>query len=301
MLATCYSASAQPTTTIDVSPAPDPSGWYTTGNPIISFTCTPSTHSCDKTYWCIDKNNNCNPTNEFTTATTIRIIDFGENFVRFYSTDESGASETVKSESVKLDPEDPELYLNQSYVSLSDNITGNATDPHSGVETIRYAYNTSTALGWSPFLPVPITPGNTVDFNFDPSTTLPDNRVYRIAVVAGDVAGNYVSQQTRLYQTDMDPPEIAKTFQGTAGNNGWWLSTTNVILECQDNRGCSELSDCKYTLPDPVCTPTPVPLFTSHFIQASTNGKNYIIAEAEDVSGFTTSESIEVFIDKTIP
>ncbi len=134
-----------PTTTITLNP-PAPNGnngWYTTS---VSFnlTCTDDSSGCNATYFCVDTINTCNPENVFQQEQLINESNVW--YVRFYSVDNAGNVEEIKSVEIKIDMESPLFEAIQHSPQEPEEgeqltISANATDNLSGVERIELYVN----------------------------------------------------------------------------------------------------------------------------------------------------------------
>ncbi len=74
----------------------------------VTLNCDDTDSGCNTTYYCVDQENNCDPTTE---GTSVTVSAEGENYVRFYSTDLAGNEESVQitENTVKIDTTAPEI------------------------------------------------------------------------------------------------------------------------------------------------------------------------------------------------
>ncbi|MEM2121231.1 MAG: PGF-pre-PGF domain-containing protein [Candidatus Woesearchaeota archaeon] len=80
--------------------------WTSSSYVNVSLSCDDSGGSgCDKTYYCVDSSNSCSPTTEY--YAVIQISDEGVWYVRFYSVDNVGNEENVKTAIIKIDRTPP--------------------------------------------------------------------------------------------------------------------------------------------------------------------------------------------------
>jgi len=79
--------------------------WQTT-DVTVAFTVSDNASGVANTYYCIDTENSCTPTTDGTSA-NVTCSTTCQKYVRFYSIDSAGNSETVRSRLVKIDKEAP--------------------------------------------------------------------------------------------------------------------------------------------------------------------------------------------------
>ncbi len=158
-----------PTTSGEItSGTPGTNGWYTTN---VGYTITPADalSGIASTKYCTDDNNSCTPTTNYTEAITLETE--GNNYIRFYSVDNSGNEQTVQSSGlIKIDKTDPSVEAGDDVLTktLPLQLDATASDDVSDINSIAW---TQTAG-----------PG---------TITFEDNSVLDVNVTGADADGNY--------------------------------------------------------------------------------------------------------------
>jgi len=124
-----------PTTTIQCNGASCSSNWY---NSDVKISLSYSDTGCsgyDKTYYCVDQSDSCNPNTEYTGE--FWVTTEGVNYVRYKSKDNVDNWESVKSQVVKIDKTPPTGSITHSpdtdcKPSPQDSVTYTATGSDSG-------------------------------------------------------------------------------------------------------------------------------------------------------------------------
>jgi hypothetical protein len=140
-----------PITTPSVYSASYTWGTWTNAQKTIRLTCDDSSGSgCVNTHYCTDSTNSCSPTTTYTGQ--FGFSTEGISYIRFYSTDNTGNTETIKSVQIKIDTSRP--VTNDDYVAKDgvwqnsdQTITLTASDTGSGLQWTKYCF------------------GNTIDVN----------------------------------------------------------------------------------------------------------------------------------------
>jgi len=153
----------------------------------------------------------------------------GTHAVDYYSTDNTGNTETLHSVTVKLDTVAPvssaQLAGTQaadgSYVSSVD-VTLTSTDATSGVQSSQYRVDAGAWRSYASAFPVSGNGTHTLEFS------------------AMDVAGNVEgakSSVVRISGSTFGPPVTVLHMTGTVGLNGWYVSLVNVTLTATSPSG----------------------------------------------------------------
>src|SRR5437667_1902652 len=153
----------------------------------------------------------------------------GTHAVDYYSTDNTGNTETLHSVTVKLDTVAPvssaQLAGTQaadgSYVSSVD-VTLTSTDTTSGVRSSQYRVDAGAWRSYASAFPLSGNGTHTLEFS------------------AMDVAGNVEgakSSVVRISGSTFGPPVTVLHMTGTAGLNGWYVSLVNVTLTATSPSG----------------------------------------------------------------
>lgn len=76
----------------------------------ITLSCSDATSGCSATYYCNDTANSCTPSTAY--SGTIQISSETTSYVRYYSNDSAGNSETIKNQTIKIDRTAPSVTIN---------------------------------------------------------------------------------------------------------------------------------------------------------------------------------------------
>ena len=177
----------------------------------VSLTCQEDGSDCDETYYCVDSEDDCTPDNVY--SEPVQISDEGSNYIRFYSEDELGNTESVNSEEIIIDTVLPVVNLvspENDTVTEDENatFTCNISDNEevSGLtlhiwdsDGEDYFTNTTSLSGTS----------NTSSWN----KTFTDNDAYEWNCLGEDDAGNEVwSEEGNYSYTFAIFPEMNDSF-----------------------------------------------------------------------------------------
>lgn len=144
------------TTIVDVTPptttddAPGVNNWQTTSPVTVALTCTDANSGCANTYYCVDQVNTCTPA---TPGTSVSVSDEGVSYVRYYSVDNVGNTESVKSGQVWIDTVPPDATVvingNATYTNSVDvTLTLTYSDGTSGIDKCRYKNEVGDWTEW---------------------------------------------------------------------------------------------------------------------------------------------------------
>ena len=155
-----------------------------------------------------------------------------EHTIEYYSVDNAGNQENMKSQAIKIDTVKPEPTISLSgiqgnngwYISTVQ-VTLSATDTCSGVDYWRYRIDGGSWQDYSlPF-------------------TLSDCE-HKIEYYCVDNAGNQGTTKSEDVRIDTVKPETDIILSGTEGENGWYTTPVQVTLSPTDS--CSEVASTQY-------------------------------------------------------
>lgn len=147
----------------------------------------------------------------------------GEHELRYSSTDNVGNSELAGSIQINIDDASPDLTLDRPDPS-GDNgwyldgiqVEITAEDQVSGVDSVEYRINETS---WE---------------TYSSPVGLDESGVYSLEYRSFDTAGNENTSSVEI-KIDREDPTVSTTVSGTEGENGWYLSETEVELIGTDN------------------------------------------------------------------
>lgn len=206
-----------PTTTPSVYSVSYTWGAWTNGQKTIILTCNDGSGSgCANKYYCVDSTNSCTPTTLY--SGMFNVNTEGTNYVRFYSTDTAGNSETVKSVSVLIDLTKP--ITNDNYgtkdgvwQNSDQTITLTASDSGgSGLQWTKYCFGTTLNNGVACY---PETTGLECSDPASCNINITNEGSEYITYVSQDFATNRGNYVTRLIKIDKTAPTITITNPNT--------------------------------------------------------------------------------------
>ncbi|MBI2084646.1 MAG: hypothetical protein HYT70_03495 [Candidatus Aenigmarchaeota archaeon] len=130
-----------PTTTDDA-----PGGW-SAGDVTVALSCNDSGSDCDDTLFCVDETNSCVPSSS---GTSVIVTDEGTNYVRYFSVDNAGNTESTKSVSVMIDETNPVVGTvivtpnSAGFTGPTPTVSAEITDVPSGVFDCQYTIDGGT-------------------------------------------------------------------------------------------------------------------------------------------------------------
>ncbi|TMA00927.1 MAG: PKD domain-containing protein, partial [Methanobacteriota archaeon] len=205
----------------------------------------------------------------------------GRHQVDYYAVDQAGNVEPVNSVDVGIDTTPPTTSASLSgtagengwYVS-NVTVTLTASDGTSGVATLVYRVDGGAWLTYS--VPFALQDG-----------------VHTIDYFATDVAGLVEPQESVAVQIDTMPPTTAAESSGTAGANGWFVSSVTVFLNASD--ATSGIANITYRVDG-----GPWSVYAGPFVLA--DGVHVVEFFATDLAGITEPiRSLSIAIDTTPP
>lgn len=204
-----------PTTVATLGGMQDPSGWFSSSVE-VTLTATDSTSGPASIHVRVDGGVFQTYAGPFTVATE------GDHTLEFYAVDAAGNPEEVQTASFRIDTIAPvtvlglngTLGLNGWYVSAVV-VSLSASDDRSGVETIYVRVNNGT---WNTYsVPFQLTDG-----------------IHLVEYYAEDLAGVSEAVQSVVLSIDRRGPLVSVAFDGTFGENGWYVTSALVTLTGTD-------------------------------------------------------------------
>ncbi len=223
----------------------------------------------------------------------------GQHKVQIYIEDNAGNTNTVTSNTYKIDKENPTVVFNpnsqDSWVNSSKQINIAVNDSMSGISKWRYRTSTnngSTYGAWSSWLT-----------SQSSSVTLNSSGIHVIQIEAHDVAGNSAIITSGVYKVDVDLPSVEIS---PNGQSNWVNYDINVKLTPSDIGG-SGIKHWKYRLSNNNGSTwgSWSSNYTSNLsrnVLLNTTGQHKIQIYIEDVAGNNRTVTSNVYnIDKIKP
>jgi hypothetical protein len=244
------------------------------------------------TYYCVDTAGNCTPTTSGTSASvTCDANSTCQKYVRYYSTDNVGNTETVKTSNlVKIDKNSPYTTDNapSAWQAQDVNVTLTPSDSSgSGISSTKYCVDTAGTCN-------PTSTGTTVSV-----TCAADSACQKyVRYYSTDSSGNAEPIRTSaLVKIDKEKPTT------TDNASADWVSTdANITLTPSDGSG-SGIASTKYCVDDAnSCTPSTIGTTASVTCQANSTCQKYVRYYSTDNVGNTeTTKAALVKISKIPP
>lgn len=253
--------------------------WYIT-DVEFNITATDEHSGINITYYCIDTDNICTPTNIYTTSLTLSNND--NNYVRFRSEDNAGNDEEIKEMLIKIDKILPNttgsvtsgVLEEGKYISTVE-YTLTAYDEISGVYETYYCMDNDNICSPNLIYEVPL--------------ILNDEGEWYIRYYSIDNAGNNQTvQSSGLLDVDFGEIVIIFNITGEKGLNDWF--NNNITFNMSVTEESIGLDTIKYCI-DNNNTCDPNIIYNNENIFYNTSGQYYIRANANK----TTGEMSEVF------
>jgi large repetitive protein len=230
----------------------------------VKLTATDNLSGVAATYYSINDS-------AFTKGDSLTIEEKGSYEISYYSVDNAGNIEEVKTQTVNMDSEAPVTASNIEDKWYQDGLKVelNATDDFSGVAQTFYSVDGS-------------------DFAEGTEVVLAEDGVYEVSYYSVDRAGNVEEVKKEKVKVDGEAPETTDNASDT-----WYKTDAEVVLSANDN--LSGVQSTYYSFND------------SDFIKGSSvtvtdEGVNLIKYYSMDEAGNTEEvKSTEVKIDKTAP
>jgi VCBS repeat-containing protein len=204
-----------PTTTISLSGDLGENGWYTSAV-TITLNAIDDTSSQVTTFYSLDNLTWVEYTGPF------HLTSEGASKVFFYSVDEYGNAEKIKSQDIRIDttPPDIEFAFDNGYLTIT------ISDATSGV--FQYSFSVS-GIGWIL--------SNSADGLGEHVISLdiivPFDGSIDVQTDAVDGAG-LMSQAVSSFWFDITPPDTTISYSGTISKSGWFVSSVVVTLTATD-------------------------------------------------------------------
>lgn len=257
-----------PITTISVSSAAGQNGWYIAPVTVSLSASDEGAAGVKETRICVDQENLCVPA----VGNSAEITNEGKNYVRYFSVDNAGNSEEIKSEVVNIDntapisslsaeDSDGDSFLNSSTVTIS------ATDMGSGVSAIKYSIDN----------------GETFTLTSNPASIVLPMGVHVLAFSSVDNAGNTEAIQTRT----LNSPDACPNIAGKTEYNGCPMAiVANVTVLTHDKARTGVCGNLPNGKPKPNCK---VPLSDTEVRVFDVNNAGFV--SSFGVEGFNKKAS----------
>ena len=151
------------------------------------------------------------------------VTEDGNHTVEYYSTDDAGNSETIRTASLRIDslapavsPETTGVVGRDGWYRSSVNVTLQANDAQSGVAYIEYQVDRGPWILYSGRFAVSGDGWHSVQY------------------LAVDGAGNIAGPATIVLKIDSTPPSTSSSVLGTIGGSGWYTTSASVSLSATD-------------------------------------------------------------------
>jgi len=230
----CYSP-GPPVTTI-LCNGVDCVEWYNT-DVEITLNCSDQGSGCANTYYCIDQTNTCSPTTTYTGV--FYVTPEGTNYVRFYSIDNTGHLEEIKSQIVRIDKTPPsEVSVTGAPVDWQNTDATadvSCTDALSGCNTDSYR------------LKIYSTDPGTCSTDYTEYTLIPPQTISShswVCAAAKDSAENIGFSSPEEFKVDKVSPSSEITFPESDS----WYDQDFLVQVSDSDKGGSGLneSECYY-------------------------------------------------------
>jgi peptidoglycan/xylan/chitin deacetylase (PgdA/CDA1 family) len=225
-----------PTTSISCNGAACINAWYTAAV-TVTLSAADTGSGVNKTYY---TTNGSTPT----TASTVYTGPFQVSItstVKFFSTDNAGNAEAVKSQAIQVDATAPTTTIScnggacaSGWYNAAVKVTLSATDNTGGSGVNATIYTTD---GSNPATS-PTATLYTAPFTVSASAT--------VKFYSNDLAGNAEAVKSQALQIDTTPPATTALCGGVACS-GWYNTSVRVTLSATDNSGASGVAATYYT------------------------------------------------------
>jgi len=213
-----------PETNIILSGTEGDNGWYNSLVEVI-LSAVDSCPEVISTKYRIDGDSWQDYTESFT-------ISDCEHTIEYYSMDNAGNKEDIKSETIKIDTEPPETIIHFSVTEGDDEwsknpvqVTLSTVDSCSGVASIKYRIDS----------------GNWEDYS---TSFILSDCEHGVEYYSVDNAGNEEDIKTGSLKIDTVAPKTIISLSGVAGNDEWFISSVEITLLALDD--CSGISSIEY-------------------------------------------------------
>ncbi|MFA6093935.1 MAG: hypothetical protein WCU88_11580 [Elusimicrobiota bacterium] len=274
---------SSPTTTDNA-----PSTWQSND---VNVTLAPSDGSgsgVSQTLYCTDADNTCAPSTAGTFLSVACSTGTCQTYIRYYSVDNLGNTESVKSKLVRIDKVFPVTTDNapSGWRRYDATVTLSSSDVGSSVYQTKYCTDGSDTC-------TPTTIGKTIYVTCASSSTC---QTY-VRYLSVDYAGNIETAHSKLVQIDKEAPTTTDN-----APSAWQTGDVSATLSPTDGSG-SGISQTKYcTDTNNTCTPWVVGVSTTVNCWPGGICQRYLRYQSFDVLGNTeTVKSKLIQIDETAP
>ena len=216
----------------------------------ITLTCSDSGSGCDYTRYCYDTSNSCSPGNTYSSPFTVTNSGSSSQtyYVRYWSRDNAGNSESTKSTSFTIGSSDTTPPTTTQSVSGFNSpaitVTLSCYDSGSGCASTKYCYSIHSSGTQV------CSPGTTYSSPFTITNTFNTQMKGTFYYYSIDNANNQESSTGASYflaAKDTTPPVTTAT--ATSGGKSYTFGTQttediSVVLSCYDNDACDDTYWC---------------------------------------------------------
>jgi len=250
-----------------------PAGGAYASTTLVSLACTDDNSGCKATYFTLDGSEPTLSSTTYTGPFTLVV----NTTLKFFSVDNAGNAEAVKTETYVIDGMAPVTVVTPAggAINSSRNVTLTCTDDNSGCLATYYTVDGSTPTPSSQVYTGPITIAHTTTLKF----------------FSVDRAGNAEAVKTESYLYDTTAPVVVASPAG-----GTYGSAQTVTLMCDDGASGSGCSSIRYTLDG--STPTAAsPAYTAPLSVAQSTTLKFF---AVDVAGNASAVTTETYVIDTV-
>jgi parallel beta-helix repeat protein len=268
----------KPITTIGLTGTMGGNNYYTS-SVTVSLTATDTMSGVDLTWYQIDE------TYWVIYSAPFTVSSDGQHMIQYYSIDHAGNQEVTSAITFKIDKIVPTtnhtlqgLIGSQGWFVTNVTVTLNASDVTSGVNFTMYKLNTAD---WTVYAGsfIVVADGN--------------NTLYYYSV---DFAGNIEATKQVAFriQYDVTPPVTTTEFDGTTGENDWFVSAVTVTLSSVDDS--AGVNFTKYKLDAGVWM-----MYTGPFYFSEDGEHTLYYYSVDNVGNREENKSAPFKIDQTAP
>ena len=198
--------------------------WTSSSYVNVTLSCSDSGSGCSGVKYCVDTSNSCSPSTDY--SGPVHITTEGVSYIRYFSTDNAGNSESTKSETIKIDTTAPSTsasavdavtgssYTFGNWIKDDVNVTLSCSDSGSGCSGIKYCVDTSNSC----------TPSTDYSGVFQVSCSSGSACVKYVRYFSTDNVGNQESVKSEVVRLDKAPP----TYNGYSDVSGYDYEDGNV-------------------------------------------------------------------------
>lgn len=269
----------KPITTIGLDGTMGENGWYTSNCVNVTLSATDELSGVGTTWYQVDSGVWTPYAGMFT------VCGEGIHTVAYFSVDNAGNMEDIKTTEIKIDPTAPETthildgWIGSQGWYVSDvTVTLSASDATSGVAYTKYKLNEGE---WTTYA--------------DPFIVTEDGE-HTLYYYSVDIAGNTEETNEVEFKIEHDiiPPVTTHDFDGTSGDNDWFVSNVAVTLTATDNSAGVDYTMYKLDTGDWTS-------YTEMFVVTGDAVHTLLYYSVDNVGNEETVNEVELKIDQTVP